>query len=265
MLVRGKADISQFRFPKLLGRSIAASQVHDRDSIDSIQSKLRNAASDIATAIPDVVSQAESVFTDIATAIPDVISQVMTAAEGLATSLPNTIEENIPTNLTVGTRQFCVGFPHNVSCQDFPLNMSSFIPVNIANTLGVDISDIQRLESYFAKITTTNILGSLILGVILTFAIIPLTMAPIFGWATFLAGTILKLRILRALSHFLFGLICCAFLAIPTGILYLLKSKIHQLPPWIDIQVGNVYESFMGSLGCAIAMVVLSSVLQFFF
>ena len=61
-----------------------------------------------------------------------------------------------------------------------------------------------------------------------------------FGWLFCLAEILLSFEILRTGNHLVFGLICCIPFLVAATVLHILKSKTQQLPPWIQVEQGEV-------------------------
>jgi len=68
-----------------------------------------------------------SIANSVATAIPSAISQVQSALNAAATAISKAIKELIPKNCLLGTKQFCVGFTYNITCNNLPLTLSNIV------------------------------------------------------------------------------------------------------------------------------------------
>jgi hypothetical protein len=212
---------------KILDRHIpVTSSLHERDIIESVHNGVESAANGIATAIPGAVSQVQS---------------------AAATGALNAIKAAIPRNCSIGTKQFCVGLAHNISCNNLPLNLSSIISADVEKVFQVKLNDIRTMNGALAKVSAANIQGCLIAGFILVLAM------TIFG------------RFFRFGIHLAFGLLCCIPFFVVTIVLYILKSKTQQLPPWIQVEQGEVGKLCLGGLYYAITMVLLSSTISAIF
>ncbi|KAE9969425.1 hypothetical protein EG328_006873 [Venturia inaequalis] len=150
-----KAGIATFRF-NLTGIASAAhstkvkvKRVSEPDIIQSLQGGIQSASASAATEIPAAISQVQS------------------AASTLSTAIPSSIEELIPQNLSLGTKEFCIGLPHNVSCHSLPLNISSLIPTDVQKYFQPEWNDIEALSSALKQITPMAIYGALLLGLAL--------------------------------------------------------------------------------------------------
>jgi hypothetical protein len=193
-----------------------------------------------------VQSVATGVATGIATAVPGAISQVQSAANALST-LPESIEALIPRNLSLGTKQFCIGLTKNVSCSQLPLNLSNLVPGEVEKYLQPDFSDIGSLNKAVMKITPIDIYYSLMLGLII---MVVMVIVSICSMAFPLAclSSILGLKMLKFGLLLLLGVICCILFVIPVVILLVLESKAKQLPSWIQVEHGDVGKLTLWSL-----------------
>jgi len=115
-------------------------------------------------AIPDLTqpfqSEAQSAASALTAALPAAASKVQSGI-GAAASDINTIKGLIPRNCSVGTKQFCVGFVHNTTCNGLPLNISDIIPEAVTSFIGDEAQSLQPLEGVMAKVTPTVIQGCL--------------------------------------------------------------------------------------------------------
>ncbi|KAH7111851.1 hypothetical protein B0J11DRAFT_447300 [Dendryphion nanum] len=207
--------------------------------------------------IQSLRTEAKSVANGIVTAVPSVISQVQSAADTLATALPGEVEALIPRNCSIGTKKFCLGLAHNVTRHSLPLNMSKFVPAGVEKVFQINLNDIQPLNDALAKVTMANIQDALIIGVVLAFIVTTISMCSISG--KFLCLTDILLRVGISL---LFGMICCIPFLVAAIVLYMFNSKAKHLPPWIQVEEGEVSRLTVGGLCCAIVMLVLSTVIS---
>jgi hypothetical protein len=186
---------------------------------------------------------------------PSVISEVQSAADALATILPN---------CTIGTQQFCIG--HDMPCHKLPLNVSKLIPTDVPKVLLQSIlHDIQPLDDALAKVTAATIWQTLIIGVVLIFAMTALSICSTLGKFFCLTAILLRFRFLRVGILLLLGLICCSPFLVATIVLYIFRSKTEHLPSWIQVEEGEVSKLSVGGLCCAIVMWVLSIVISIIF
>jgi hypothetical protein len=181
----------------------------------------------------------QSVANGVATAIPGAISQVQSAANTLSTEIPNSVEALIPHNLSLGTKEFCIGLAQNVSCGQLPLNLSNIVSGEVKKYLQPYLSDIGSLNSAVMKITPVDIYYSPMLGLILMFIMVIMSICsmsfPLLCLSSILGSKILKVGVLLLL-----GTICCILFVIPVVILLVLESKTKQLPSWIWVEHGEV-------------------------
>jgi len=52
---------------------------------------------------------------------------VQSAVNTAAIAIPKAIEELIPKNCLLGTKQFCVGFTYNITCNNLLLTLSNIV------------------------------------------------------------------------------------------------------------------------------------------
>jgi hypothetical protein len=103
------------------------------------------------------------------------------------------------------------------------------------------------MNGALAEVSAANIQDCLIAGLILMFGM------AVFG------------RFLRLWIHLVFGLLYCIPFFVAAIVLYILKSKTQQLPPWIQVEQGPVGKRCLGGFCCAIVMVLLSSTISAIF
>jgi hypothetical protein len=188
---------------------------------------------------------------------PNMASQVRSAADAIETAIPQ--------NCSVGTKQFCVGFPHKFLCYSLPLNVSKIIPTNVENLVQINLNDIRPLTDALAKVTTASIQDALVIGVTFIFIMSALSICTVFGRFLCLTAILLRFRILKVGTLLLLGLICCSPFLVATIVLYIVKSKTEHLPPWIQVEEGEVSRTSVEGLCCAIVMLVFSTIIALLF
>jgi hypothetical protein len=224
----------------------------------------------VATPIEDIQSKVNSVKDAIATGLPDAITAPL-----------QEIEEYIPKNCSLGTKEFCVGIGHNITCKKLPLSLSDLVPDIAQNlsdyvqilpdTLEKPLQDqikrvqeklqekLQPLERTLTKVTTPYIQYCLVAGLVLLVIIAILLACAVFSGlfsiTSILARLIIGLRVVMVL-----GSICCIFLFIPTVILGLFQAKTEALPSWIEVEKGEVGGLCIGALCCAVVMTFLTAI-----
>ena len=177
------------------------------------------------------VSMATSEAGQAASIVTSEAGQATSAlASVIATDLPRALESILPRNSTLGTSQVCFGFAEKTPCGYLPLG---------AVGLG--------------------------LGLALMVILIVISILFTFGWLSFIVNVGIWWRILRAAVHLFFGALCCLPFFIPFAIVRPLDSAMTDLPPWIQAQLGGAYRLCTPALGCAVGIVVVSSILRFFF
>jgi hypothetical protein len=221
---------------------VKVKRVSEPDIIQSLQGGIQSAAAGAATEIPAAISQVQS------------------AASTLSTAIPSSIEELIPQNLSLGTKEFCIGLPHNVSCHSLPLNISSLIPTNVQKYFQPEWNDVEALNSALKQITPMAIYGALLLGLALMLVMAAMTVCsmflPLICLSRILGSKIVKFGVLLLL-----GTICCVLFIAPVVILSILNSKAKQLPSWIQAEHGEVGKLTVWSLGLA-GVAVIASILS---
>jgi hypothetical protein len=219
-----------------------AKRVSEPDIIQSLQGGIQSAASGIATKVPAGISQIQS------------------AASTLATAIPDSIEAKIPRNLSLGTKEFCIGLPHNISCHDLPFNISSLISTDVQNYFQTEWNDIGTLSSALTKITPTYIYGSLLLGLVIMLVMTVVTVCSMFVPMICLPG-MLGSKIVKFVVLLLLGTISCVLFIMPVVILSLLNSKAKQLPSWIQTEHGEMGKLTVWGL-CLVVVAAVTSVLS---
>jgi hypothetical protein len=114
-----------------------------------------------------------SIFSTAVSAAPSKAQGAESAAATAVSGINITaIEEKLPRNCSLGTKQFCIGFENEMRCDNLPLNISNIVPEDIRKFVSAEVKSLRPLESILAKATPANIQGSLIVGLILIFSII---------------------------------------------------------------------------------------------
>ncbi|KAF4451417.1 Na(+)/H(+) antiporter NhaA 2 [Fusarium austroafricanum] len=192
---------------------------------------------------PDAVSRVQTAAGITATSIPDLMKDIPTPVnktQDLAKDIPELIEELFPKNFSVGTERFCVGLSTNISCSDLPLNITHIIPPDIARHLGENVDGIRALDAVLAKITAPYLRRTLAVGMVSTFAGVLIFAASLCGWPSCFRGRIVQPGLLYIGARLVFGLVLSVPFFIPTVALHILRSKLEQVPSWIQVQQGNV-------------------------
>ena len=211
--------------------------VSGRDIIPVVPSEARSVASGVATAVSSVTSQAKSVASAVTTVIPD--------ADAI-----------IPQNLSLGTKQFCVGFSNRIECNKLPVNTSEILPKALMSAVGDQVEDFHRLDGILTILSPEYIKDSFIFGLVATTVMAIMFVCSIFGQHFRLVRYQQDLPLLLIL-RLMVGLICCVSFLIPTIILYTLYSKSKGLPSNIKVNEGDVGGYCLGAFFSAIFMTVL--------
>jgi hypothetical protein len=227
---------------KILNRHVTIPSIlHERDIIESAQNGIESAANGIATAVPAAISKVQS------------------AASTTVTEALNAVKAAIPRNCSIGTTQFCIGLAHNISCHDLPVNLSNIIPADVEGLFQVKPNDIKAVNGALAKVTVINIRDCFIAGLILILAMAAISVCLALGPSFSLAAVLPRFKTLRIWIHLLLGLLCCIPFTLAAIILHVLNMKAQQLPSWIQVEQGEVGKLCLGSLCCAIIIVLLGS------
>jgi hypothetical protein len=201
-------------------------------------------------------SEAQSAASALTAALPAAASKVQSGI-GAAASDINTIEGLIPRNCSLGTKQFCVGFLHNTTCNDLPLNISDIIPEAVTSFIGDKVQSLQPLEGIMAKVTPTVAQGCFVFG--LGFLAVK---AVIF--LSIISRLISVTNFLLRLGVCLLAVLCFVPFVIPTAILHLVQSEIQGLGSIVGIEKGDVTGQCMGALVCAALMMLLTIFMSVF-
>lgn len=199
--------------------------------------------------IPNAVSQVQSAVSSV---IPDAISQVQSAASSVSTAIPN--------NITIGTKEFCVGFTRNVTCYDLPFNLSSILSADLRKLLQLNFTDIQSLNRTLTKVTGTTIYDCLALGFALALITVGVSACSMMYSAFGLTG-VLGFRVLRA-GNIVVGLLSCIPFSVAAFMLLALSIATKHLPSWIRVEQGEVVELCLGSLICFITLAAIGGTWQ---
>ncbi|KAE8442191.1 hypothetical protein EG329_003779 [Mollisiaceae sp. DMI_Dod_QoI] len=92
------------------------------------------------------------------------IRAVSEGANFLSTELSNDTKNLLPTNCTIGTRYFCIGFDSHISCQSLPLNLSQLLSSDPEFSLLEGKPALKSAEHLLQSITAGSIQGFIITG-----------------------------------------------------------------------------------------------------
>lgn len=213
--------------------------------VSSILNNLQSAAGAVATSVPDIIKE-----------IPDVISQA-----------PELISELFPKNCSLGTGEFCIRISDKSSCDALPLGLSTFIRPEIVNVLKQHSEDIERVDTTFMQITTPYFRHTLITGAVFTAIGTFLFVVSIYGRLSLFQGikrTMFSPKPVVFLTRLLVGLLLCVPYIIPASTLYFVRSKLAELPSWIMVENGNVFELLIGCACCTLFGAVVGSAVHVF-
>ncbi|KAK5188865.1 hypothetical protein LTR96_010869 [Exophiala xenobiotica] len=212
--------------------------------------------------IPTAVSEVGSVASDAATAASAAASQANSIASAAATAV-NGGSTEIPQNLSIGTKQYCVGFSNHVECQQLPVNVSSIVPQLVSNILSEQTGDLDHLRSVLAKATAVWIREPFIIGTATALVVAVVFCTSMVSWP-FGAGTLLQGLTLLLMPRLILGLFCCICYLLPTIVLYLLYSKSKELPSDIKADQGPVGGYCWGTFFSAMLMTAMTACVHIF-
>ncbi|CAK7202010.1 hypothetical protein SEUCBS139899_004728 [Sporothrix eucalyptigena] len=217
--------------------------------IPNVISEVTSAAG-AKTLPPNVLSQVESAASVAATALPGVASQVKSAAGAAATAGIGAVTTALPQNCSVGSRQFCVGSAHAVTCHDLPLNLSTILPGGLETSLQDTFGAVRDADETLRKLTAPYVQGCFVVGLVLMLVETILSIVSVYGWFLPFSGLAKTIRvtIITAL-----GLVLCVPLVATTVVLFVVQSKLSQLPTWIHVDQGALPHLSLGFLLCALA------------
>ncbi|KAJ4517944.1 hypothetical protein HRR78_003785 [Exophiala dermatitidis] len=198
--------------------------------------------------IPTAVTQAGSVVSSAATAASGAPSQANSIASAARTAVNGAITA-IPRNLSIGTKQYCVGFSDHVECHQLPVNISRIVPQVVTNILSDEMEDLDHLRSILAKATPGWIGDPFIIGIATALVIAVVFFTSMFSWP-FGTGT----QLLPLMPRLVIGLFCCISYLLPTIVLYLLYSKSKDLSSEIRADQGSVGGYCWGTLFSALLL-----------
>ena len=147
-----------------------------------------------------------------------------------------------------------------MSCHNLPLSLSDIIPPEVEKPFRDTFTDISAFDKLLKEVTTPYIRNSLTAGLISIFTAGVIFIYSIHGQVLNSVCNVIKTKVWILLLYFTFGLIFSSPFLIPTVILYILRSKVDQLPAWIQVQQGDVYKLCLGSLCCAVSVVAIGCV-----
>jgi hypothetical protein len=101
---------------------------------------------------PPVPTQVLSVTSDAATAVSSVASQLQSVASVVATAVPGA-DAIVPRNISLGTKQFCVGFSNRLECNNLPVNTSEILPQALTGPVAELVGDFHRLDGILSKLS----------------------------------------------------------------------------------------------------------------
>lgn len=248
------------------------------------ESKLQFNSTNILPDIPLLKSrtvQNRDIFQDIQSKVNSVKDAVATGLPGAVAAPIEEIENYIPKNCSLGTKEFCVGYRHNITCKRLPLNLSDLMP-DIVQSLPDDVQvlpdtlekplqdkvkefqekfeeKLQPLERTLTKVTTPYVQNCLVAGLVLLVIIALLLACAIFS-GLFSIASILQRLVVGLRVVIVLGLICCVLLFIPTVILGLFQAKTKALPSWAEVEKGEVGGLCIGALCGAVVMTFLTTI-----
>jgi hypothetical protein len=140
-------------------------------------------------------------------------SQVQSAVSSAATFLEE-IEEHVPCNCSLGTRQFRVGYQRDVQCSHLPFNLSSLLPNMILdlpgpaeNTIRERVDTLAPLAERLTQFPILYALNTLIAGLVLIATITAFSIWLVFDrWSRIVTTLQEQNTGIRVLAHLGSGL-----------------------------------------------------------
>jgi hypothetical protein len=80
------------------------------------------------------------------------------------------MDKLLPTNCSLGTTQYCVGFENRVDCNRLPLHLSNILPKSLTSINDSQIRELDSLQPILDKVNPAYIAGFLTLGLCLIIA-----------------------------------------------------------------------------------------------
>ena len=219
---------------------------------------------DLFQQVQDIQNGAKSALSAAATRVVDAADQAQSAISSVATSLQD-MEERLPRNCSLGTKRFCIGYEHESSCSDLPLNLSGLLPASV-HDLPAPVEDairdraeaLSRLAGTSSKLPAVFVPGTLISGLVSMSAIAVLSLCLAFRWLPCATKILSKLNVwLRALALLSLGLACCSPLILLALFLDTILRAADELPSWVEVERGEACVFCYGGLACALVLTLL--------
>ena len=175
----------------------------------------------------------------------------MVSALPATPDLPANVKDQVPHNFSLGTTQFCLGFSHNLTCTNLPLNLSDVFPNGIDSLLGDRIDGIRTFTAIFNKAFPWCIPVGLVSGLIYVLIVTASLLSSLLGRALCVPKIVRRVGdCSKVIPLLVLGMICCVLLSIPTAILFLLRSNTETLSAYIDVKHGEMDRMMLGTLCC---------------
>ena len=219
---------------------------------------------DFLQQVQDIQNGAKSALSAAATRVVDASDQAQSAISSVATSLQD-MEERLPRNCSLGTKRFCIGYEHESSCSDLPLNLSGLLPASV-HDLPAPVEDairdraeaLSRLAGTSSKLPAVFVPGTLISGLVSMSAIAVLSLCLAFRWLPCATKILSNLNVwLRALALLSLGLACCSPLILLALFLDTILRAADELPSWVEVERGESCVFCYGGLACALVLTLL--------
>ena len=209
-----------------------------------------------------VPTQVLSVTGDAATAVSSVTSQLQSVASVVATAVPGA-DAIVPRNISLGTKQFCVGFSNRLECNDLPVNTSEILPQALTSPVAELVGDFHRLDGILSKLSPGYLMDSFIVGLATTTVTAVLFVCSIFG-QNFGIVPLREYLSLIIILRLAISVICCVSFLIPTVIVYTLYSESEKLQSSIKVNRGHVGGYCLWGFFSAMVMAVLTPFMDAF-
>lgn len=213
----------------------------------------------MASVLSEAQAGASSAVGHASTAAPALGSTLASDAQAAASSAvsqaqaaANAVASEIPRNLTLGTKYYCVGFSNHTDCHNLPFKLSDILPQSIIN----DLATSQPFHWVLGVISSGVVHVLSLLGLSLISVVI-IICAFGFCFAGRLLVKLMKMVILGL------SLICFLVLLFPMVLFYILRLKAKFLPS-VGAETGLAGQAFLGAVVSVVVMSILASFMFIF-
>lgn len=202
---------------------------------------------------------------NIKNSVKSVLPSIMNNTKTTTTTAFFELKDPIPRNMSIGTRQICVG---NEECVDLPFKFSTL--VNFPGLLDIlrdnAESEIQTsLDQLNPLVKPISILTSVIgpcyiVGLVLLLLIAGLNFSLIFNKLLFIANLLLCLNpCSRVIIQMLLGLCLCGPFIFLAAVFQVIQKEGVNSPDWADCRLGGLHRLVVGTLVLTVLLALVSS------